>query len=111
MSNDIKYDGFYFYPSINDNNDLGIMYSYFQHSKKQSKRKDHHENLFHILIFKEGDDAPILDDNFEAVLLDPVYYTKTLVENGFFGCVVKCTAQSKKWIKNYLDSIVVVKNS
>lgn len=101
----IDYDGFYFTPEVNEEGDYGIMYSYFLHDKKHKKRKEHYENLFHIVIFKNSEGLPKLDENFEAVLLDPQYYTKTLVENGFFGCVVRCTAQSKKWIKDYLTNV------
>lgn len=101
----IDYDGFYFTPEVNDEGQYGIMYSYFSHEKKHKKRKEHYENLFHIVIFKNSEGLPMLDENFEAVLLDPQYYTKTLVENGFFGCVVRCTAQSKKWIKDYLTNV------
>lgn len=106
---DMSYDGVYFLPHTDGENE-GLKYQFFE-----LKEEDNDEpiegsslgNKYHLVFFKEGDDGlPVLDDQFEAILVDPATYLHGLLGAGVYGCILKKTAKSQDWIDKYLDGVL-----
>ena len=45
---------------------------------------------------------PKLDDPFEAILYDPDTYIDNFLGTGVYGCILRKTDKSGKWVEDYL---------
>ena len=71
----------------------------FQYARKYKPIKTDLGNFYHILLYKLSNRYNTIDvDNFTAILTDPRVYVANLIENDFYGVVVKQTTGSKKFI-------------
>ena len=106
---DLKYDGVYFLPHVDGENE-GLKYQFFELNEEDIDAPIDGSSLgnkYHLIFFKEGEDGlPVLDDQFEAVLVDPATYLHGLLGAGVYGCILKKTAKSQDWIDNYLDTVL-----
>ena len=103
MEDSEKFDGFYILPGEGD----GIKLSYFDFKDDFDKGKKIGGNamgdMYHVIFMKAGEDSlPILDDHFEAIFANPETYVKNLLGADIFGCFVKKTENSWKWVDDYL---------
>jgi hypothetical protein len=103
MDDSQKYDGFYILPGEDD----GIKLSYFDFQDDFNKGEKIGGNaigdMYHVIFMKAGDDSlPILDDHFEAIFANPETYVRNLLGADIFGCFVKKTENSYKWVDDYL---------
>lgn len=103
-----QYDGFYFLPLEGDEDSLHL--SYFELKEEQRGEpveKTSVGDMFHVIMFKSDDEGlPILDDCFEAILGDPSKYIENLVGARIYGCVLRKTDKSGKWVEDYLTGIL-----
>jgi hypothetical protein len=78
------YDGFYFLPPENENEE-GFIFHFFKLKNGLSDGKpiDNSKlgDMFHVAFFKRGTTGkPEFDDAFEAIFIDPItYVSKTLM--------------------------------
>ena len=103
MDDSAKYDGFYILPGDDD----GLKLSYFDFMDDFDKGKKIGGNamgdMYHVIFMKAGEDSlPILDDHFEAIFANPETYVKNLLGAEIFGCFIKKTENSYKWVDDYL---------
>ena len=103
MEDSEKFDGFYILPGDED----GLKLSYFDFKDDFDKGKKIGGNamgdMYHVIFMKAGDDSlPMLDDHFEAIFAHPETYVKNLLGADIFGCFVKKTENSWKWVDDYL---------
>jgi len=103
MDDSEQFDGFYILPGDDD----GIKLSYFDFKDNFDKGKKIGGNevgdMYHVIFMKAGDDSlPVLDDHFEAIFLHPETYVRNLLGADIFGCFVKKTENSWKWVDDYL---------
>jgi hypothetical protein len=102
------YDGLYFVPYVEDDEEIGLDISYFRFNTKKLHDAPAIENTnygdkYHIAFFKRDDEGnAAFDASFEAILVDPDYYIRSLAGAGVYGCVVRKTANSSKWFDDYL---------
>jgi hypothetical protein len=104
-----EYDGFYFLPHY-DGDDEGLRFDFFRFMDEYANgvKKDHCEmgDMYHIVfITHDGEGNPILDENFDAIFVDPVEYVNNLLGADLFGCVVRKTDKSEEWLEKYLTRI------
>jgi hypothetical protein len=104
-----EYDGFYFLPHY-DGDDEGLRFDFFRFMDEYANgvKKDHSEmgDMYHIVFIKQNDDGdPVLDENFDAIFVDPVEYVNNLLGADLFGCVVRKTDKSEEWLEKYLTRI------
>jgi hypothetical protein len=103
MDDSAKYDGFYILPGDED----GLKLSYFDFKDDFDKGEKIGGNemgdMYHVIFMKPGKDSlPILDDHFEAIFAHPETYVKNLLGADIFGCFIKKTENSWKWVDDYL---------
>lgn len=103
----LEYDGFYFLPIENEEEDEGLGFQFF-------KLKDEYENgkpiggnqngdMYHIAFFgRDEEGLAVFDDAFEAILTDPTVYIENLVGADVYGCVLRKTDKSSDWFDDYL---------
>ncbi len=106
MTTDNDYDGFYFQPVSTE--DVEISYFKYNEDKDRgikvggSKMGDN----FHIVIWKYDDiHLPRIEDNYEAILIDPITYAKQLIDSSvpMYGVIVRKTTESFKFVESYID--------
>ena len=107
MDDSKKYDGFYILPGDDD----GIKLSYFDFNDDFEKGEKvggtSVGDMYHVIFMKCGEDSlPILDDHFEAVFAHPETYVKGLLGADIFGCFVRKTENSYKWVDDYLKRVL-----
>ena len=111
FDNDMEdYDGFYFLPSVDDEDEATYKLAFFNFKDEYANSKPIEAtemgNKYHMCFFKTADNgAPIFDDAFEAILADPIVYVDNLTGSGLGGCIVKKTDKSEGWWTDYLDYI------
>ena len=105
----VYYDGLYFLPHEDEDGNEGMKFSLFE-VKDEDKgvpingTKVGH--CYHLIFFKEGEDGyPELEDNFEAILADPLVYVQNLLGGNSYGCILRKTDKSDKWVDDYLKRV------
>jgi len=102
------FDGFYILPHREDD---GLRLSYFDFSDdfEKGKKIDHTSlgDMYHVVFLKQGEDGnPEFDDHFEAIFADPEVYVKGLLGANVYGCMVRKTENSYKWVEEYLKKLL-----
>jgi len=102
------FDGFYILPHKQDD---GLRLSYFDFSDdfEKGKRVDGTSlgDMYHVVFLKQGEDGnPEFDDHFEAIFADPEVYVKGLLGANVYGCMVRKTENSWKWVEEYLKRLL-----
>lgn len=103
-----EYDGFYFLPHGRYGEHL--KFSYFSlKDEEQGTPVGGNEvgDMYHVVMFKKGEDGlPVFDDTFDAILGDPQKYIENLLGTEIYGCVLRKTDKSGKWIDDYLKRVM-----
>ena len=103
------FDGFYFIPDSEDfdNNYKMVFFNMKEEYSNSKPVESSHMGLkYHLCFFKTDEDgAPVFDDAFEAILVDPLSYIRNMTGTGIGGCVLKKTEKSDGWWTDYLDYI------
>ena len=99
-----EFDGFYLMPGDEEDS---LRLSYFDFLEDFDKGKKiggtDFGDMYHVIFFKQGtDNIPELDDHFEAIFGDPEIYIRGLIGAKVYGCFVKKTENSFKWVDDYL---------
>jgi hypothetical protein len=102
------FDGFYILPHKDDD---GLRLSYFDFNDdfEKGKKIDHTSlgDMYHVVFLKQGEDGnPEFDDHFEAIFADPEVYVKGLLGANVYGCMVRKTENSWKWVEEYLKKLL-----
>ena len=103
MDDSAKYDGFYILPG--DDDGLKLSYFDFNDDFDKGEKIDGTEvgDMYHVIFMTCGkDNLPQLDDHFEAIFAHPETYVRNLVGADVFGCFVRKTENSWKWVDDYL---------
>lgn len=103
MDDSAKYDGFYILPG--DNDGLKLSYFDFNDDFDKGKKIDGTEvgDMYHVIFMRCGkDNLPELEDHFEAIFAHPETYVRNLIGADVFGCFVRKTENSWKWVDDYL---------
>lgn len=100
-----SFDGFYFHPVSEE--DVG--FDFFQFNTHEDRGEKVVENdmgdMYHIVLWSNNEDGiPEINDQYEAILIDPVFYASRLVESHkpSYGVIVKKTTKSFKFIDTYM---------
>lgn len=105
-----KFDGFYFVPDEEDfesNYKMIFFNMKDEYANGNSVESSEMGLKYHLCFFKQDENgAPVFDDAFEAILVDPISYVKNLTGSGIGGCIVKKTDKSEGWWIDYLDYIM-----
>ena len=99
-----EFDGFYLMPGDEEDS---LRLSYFDFLEDFDKGKKigntNYGDMYHVIFFKQDEDGiPELDDHFEAIFCDPETYVRGLLGANIYGCFVKKTENSFKWVDDYL---------
>ena len=102
------FDGFYILPHKQDD---GLRLSFFDFNDdfEKGKRVDGTSlgDMYHVVFLKQGEDGnPEFDDHFEAIFADPEVYVKGLLGANVYGCMVRKTENSYKWVEEYLKKLL-----
>jgi hypothetical protein len=102
--NAINFDGFYLMPG---DEDRSLKLSYFDFLEDFDKGKKvgatDFGDMYHVIFFRQGEEGePVFDDHFEAIFGDPETYVHGLIGANVFGCFVRKTENSYKWVDDYL---------
>lgn len=97
-------DGISFTPA---NEDMDLQISGFEYKKRYKEKKAALGNFYHILVYKVSEMGRATHcDNFVAILTDPKVYVSNLIQNNFFGVVVKQTHGSKTFVNELYQKIL-----
>lgn len=106
----LTYDVVYFLPHEDEEGNEGLKYQFCELKEEdlgQPVEQSSMGDKWHLIFFKEGEDGlPMLEDNFEAILVDPATYLRGLLGARVYGCVVRKTDKSQKWVDNYLNDVL-----
>lgn len=106
---DVTYDGFYFLPHEDEDGREGLKFQIFELKEEDRGVPVNGSEMghaYHMIFFKEGEDGfPELDDNFEAILVDPLTYAENLIGTNVYGCILRRTDKSPKWVDDYLKRV------
>lgn len=102
------FDGFYILPHKQDD---GLRLSFFDFNDdfEKGKKVDGTSlgDMYHVVFLKQGEDGnPEFDDHFEAIFADPEVYVKGLLGANVYGCMVRKTENSYKWVEEYLKKLL-----
>ena len=106
MTTKKPYDGLYFLPNPDDPS--GFIIDYFTlkgEEYKNQKKVDArpYGDCYHVLLIeKDKNGMPKLDEPFEAILYDPDTYIDNFLGTDVYGCILRKTDKSGKWVKDYL---------
>lgn len=99
-----NFDGIYFIPS-DEENEVSVAFFKFKEDDKMGEKVGSSEmgDMFHIALFKTGEDGiPEFDGDFEAILVDPITYIKSVTDMQLYGCLLRKTEKSGNWWSDYL---------
>jgi hypothetical protein len=104
-----EYDGFFFLPHETEE-EYGIKYEFFRlpekYGGKVAVQASATDDTYHIIFVKKNEmELPEFDDSFCAILKDPVIYVNGLIGANIFGCIVRKTEKSGKWVEEYLTEM------
>jgi hypothetical protein len=100
-----EFDGFYFLPGDEDDDDLNLAYFRFHDDQKTGLPIESTPlgDKYHIAFFRrDANGDPMFDEEFEAIFADPSTYIKGLLGARLYGCVLRKTENSDKWWNEYL---------
>lgn len=100
-----EYDGIYFLP--NEEESAGMRFLFFtveDEYKGEPIEKNEIGDKWHIVFFDAQDNKLVFQETFEAIFGDPVKYLKNLLTSGLYGCMIRKTENSHKWIREYLEN-------
>lgn len=102
---DKETDGVTFFPG--DKNDE-INIKALEYNKPRCKRfKGKLGYIFNILVCKFSEENELIyHSKFEAVLIDPSVYISNIIQNGFYGMVIKKTTFSNKTINEVYGKLL-----
>jgi hypothetical protein len=106
--NKVFYDGLFFYPQFEEEQHVDYKIELFEFNDKRNSKVQGTEvgDLYLIAFFKSDSETVIkLDDNFEAIFVDPLTYIKNLIGSKLYGIMVKKTKKSEKWFKGMLKNL------
>lgn len=107
MSTQKDFDGFYFYPSDQEDE---MKYGFFKFNNDALGKDIEGTDLghmYHVVLFKVDDEEEIvMDDCFEAIFSDPIEYSKRLAEMNMTGTFLKKKEKSLDWWDDYLRSVI-----
>lgn len=102
-----EYDGFYFQPTKDEE---GVEFNYFKFNEDKDRgykvEITEMGDKYHIILWKSAEDGlPFIDDNYEAILIEPVVYAQHLVSGTIpmYGVIVRKTTESFKFVESYLE--------
>jgi hypothetical protein len=104
--NATQFDGFYLMPG-NDEGSLKLSYFDFLDNFDKGEKVDGTKfgDMYHVIFFKQSENGePEFDDHFEAIFSDPEAYVHGLIRANVYGCFVRKTENSYKWVDDYLKS-------
>lgn len=103
-----EYDGFYFLPHGKYGEDLKFSYFSLKDDDKGTPvGGNDFGDMYHVVMFKEDKDGfPVFDDAFDAILGDPQKYVENLLGAELYGCVLRKTDKSNKWLEDYLTRVM-----
>jgi hypothetical protein len=102
--NATQFDGFYLMPG-NDEGSLKLSYFDFLDDFDKGKKVGGTDfgDMYHVIFFKQNENGePEFDDHFEAIFGDPETYVHGLIRANVYGCFVRKTENSYKWVDDYL---------
>lgn len=98
------FDGLYFLPNTDDPSGFIIDYFVLKGEYYKDQKPDGDGNMYYIsLIEKDRTGMPSIGDFFVAKLLDPDVYINNFLGTGIYGCIVRKTDKSGKWVEDYLN--------
>ena len=103
------FDGFYILPHRDDDNGLKLSFFDFTDDFEKGEKIEHTSlgDKYHVIFLTQGEDGnPELDDHFEAIFADPEVYVKGLLGANIYGCMVRKTENSWKWVEEYLKRLL-----
>lgn len=103
------YDGFYILPHRDDDNGLKLSFFDFTDDFEKGEKIEHTSlgDKYHVIFLTQGEDGnPELNDHFEAIFADPEVYVKGLLGANIYGCMVRKTENSWKWVEEYLKRLL-----
>ena len=103
------FDGFYILPHRDDDNGLKLSFFDFTDDFEKGEKIEHTSlgDKYHVIFLRQGEDGhPELDDHFEAIFADPEVYVKGLLGANIYGCMVRKTENSWKWVEEYLKRLL-----
>lgn len=92
-----NYDGINFYR--NDDGDLEVSQFELKHPGEKIGGTELGD-FFDIIIIQEN--PPKMPERFQAILTSPIDYISRMIEDGFYGVVVKFTTTSEKVMDNIM---------
>ena len=103
------YDGFYILPHRDDDDGLKLSFFDFTDDFEKGEKIEHTSlgDKYHVIFLTHGKDGhPELNDHFEAIFADPEVYVKGLLGANIYGCMVRKTEHSWKWVEEYLKRLL-----
>jgi len=103
-----EYDGFYFLPHGKYGEHLKFAFFSLKDEDQGTPVKGNDVgDMYHIVMFKTDDDgSPVFDETFDAILGDPQKYVENLLGAEIYGCVLRKTDKSGKWLEDYLTRVM-----
>jgi len=104
-----EYDGLHFLPNPDDPD--GFIIDYFKLKGKEyadQKKIDSrpYGDCWHILLIdRDRNGMPKIDEPFEAILYDPDDYINNFLGTNIYGCILRKTDKSGKWMEDYLKKV------
>lgn len=100
-----EFDGFYFQPRGED--EIEFNYFKFNQDVDRGQKVDNNSmgDMYHIILWTPDDiGIPEIKDNYEAILIDPVFYAESLTKSNSpsYGVIVRKTTESFKFVETYL---------
>jgi hypothetical protein len=109
LPKEMKFDGIYFLPHEDEEGNEGLKFQLFELKDEDRGTPENGSQMgdaYHLIFFKEGEDGyPELEDNFEAILVDPWTYAQNLVGAKVYGCILRRTDKSPNWVDDYLKRV------